>query len=48
MSIAVGLVGAGVMGSEHARILREDTPGAKLAGVCDADPQKPMLQLAVR
>lgn len=40
MSIAVGLVGAGVMGSEHARILREDTPGAKLAGVCDADPQK--------
>lgn len=40
MSIAVGLVGAGVMGSEHARILREDTPGARLAGVCDADPRK--------
>lgn len=40
MSVAVGLVGAGVMGSEHARILREDTPGATLAGVCDADPRR--------
>ncbi|ROM97966.1 Gfo/Idh/MocA family protein [Pseudomonas brassicacearum] len=40
MSIAVGLVGAGVMGSEHARILQEDTPGASLAGICDADPRK--------
>ena len=40
MSISVGLVGAGVMGSEHARILREDTPGATLLGICDADPRK--------
>ncbi|WP_431324786.1 Gfo/Idh/MocA family oxidoreductase [Rhizobium sp. YTU87027] len=37
MSLAVGVIGAGVMGSEHARILAEDTVGAHLAAVCDAD-----------
>lgn len=38
MSLAVGVIGAGVMGTEHARILREETGGAHLAAVCDADP----------
>ena len=38
MSLAVGVIGAGVMGAEHARLLREDTRGAHLAAVCDADP----------
>ncbi|HWA79841.1 MAG TPA: Gfo/Idh/MocA family oxidoreductase [Acetobacteraceae bacterium] len=37
MSLAVGIVGAGVMGADHARILREQTSGAHLAAVCDAD-----------
>ena len=37
MSLAVGVIGAGVMGSEHARILRKETIGAHLAAVCDAD-----------
>ncbi len=37
MSLAVGVIGCGVMGSEHARILREETIGAHLAVVCDAD-----------
>ncbi|HXZ16316.1 MAG TPA: Gfo/Idh/MocA family oxidoreductase [Roseiarcus sp.] len=36
MSAGVGVIGTGVMGSEHARLLRE-TPGAHLAGVFDAD-----------
>jgi myo-inositol 2-dehydrogenase/D-chiro-inositol 1-dehydrogenase len=37
MSVAVGVIGTGVMGSEHARILREETIGAHLAAVCDVD-----------
>jgi myo-inositol 2-dehydrogenase / D-chiro-inositol 1-dehydrogenase len=37
MSLAVGVIGAGVMGAEHARILREQTSGAHLAAVCDTD-----------
>ncbi len=37
MSIGVGVIGTGVMGSEHTRLLRQETPGAHLAGVHDAD-----------
>jgi myo-inositol 2-dehydrogenase / D-chiro-inositol 1-dehydrogenase len=37
MSVAVGVIGTGVMGSEHARLVRRETPGAHLAGVFDAD-----------
>ena len=37
MSLGIGVIGAGVMGAEHARILREDTRGAHLAAVADAD-----------
>ena len=37
MSVSVGVVGTGVMGSEHARLVRCETPGAHLAGVFDAD-----------
>lgn len=37
MSLAVGVIGTGVMGAEHARLLREVTGGAHLAAVCDAD-----------
>ncbi|WP_407158565.1 Gfo/Idh/MocA family oxidoreductase [Bradyrhizobium sp. STM 3557] len=37
MSVGIGIVGTGVMGAEHARILRHQTPGAHLAGIFDAD-----------
>lgn len=37
MSLGIGVIGAGVMGAEHARILREETRGAHLAAVADAD-----------
>lgn len=35
MSIRIALVGAGVMGADHARIIAEDLPGARLQLVCD-------------
>lgn len=37
MSLRVGVIGTGVMGAEHARILREETRGAHLAAVADPD-----------
>jgi myo-inositol 2-dehydrogenase / D-chiro-inositol 1-dehydrogenase len=37
MSLAIGVIGTGVMGAEHARLLREATNGAHLAAVYDAD-----------
>ncbi len=40
MSVGVGLIGTGVMGSEHARLLESDIPGARLAGVFDADASR--------
>ena len=36
MSVRIGLVGAGVMGEDHARIVAEELPGATLQVVCDA------------
>ncbi|MBB5223147.1 myo-inositol 2-dehydrogenase/D-chiro-inositol 1-dehydrogenase [Amaricoccus macauensis] len=38
MSLRVGVIGTGVMGAEHARILCEETRGAHLAAVADTDP----------
>jgi myo-inositol 2-dehydrogenase/D-chiro-inositol 1-dehydrogenase len=40
MTLAVGVIGAGVMGAEHARLLREEIGGAYLAAVADADPSR--------
>jgi myo-inositol 2-dehydrogenase / D-chiro-inositol 1-dehydrogenase len=40
MSLAVGVIGTGVMGAEHARLLRCVTNGAYLAAVCDADAHR--------
>ena len=37
MTIRIGLIGAGIMGSDHARIFATQIPGAKLQAVCDAD-----------
>jgi myo-inositol 2-dehydrogenase/D-chiro-inositol 1-dehydrogenase len=38
VSIRVGIVGVGVMGSDHARILASQVPGAKVQAIYDADP----------
>ena len=37
MTLAVGVIGTGVMGAEHARLLREEVRGGRLAAVCDVD-----------
>ena len=37
MSIRIAVVGAGVMGADHAKIVAEDLPGARLQVVCDMD-----------
>ena len=37
MSIRVAVIGAGVMGADHARIVAAEIPGAELRCVCDAD-----------
>jgi myo-inositol 2-dehydrogenase/D-chiro-inositol 1-dehydrogenase len=37
MSIGVGIIGAGIMGADHARIVAGQVAGAHLAAVCDAD-----------
>jgi myo-inositol 2-dehydrogenase / D-chiro-inositol 1-dehydrogenase len=37
MTLAVGVIGLGVMGAEHLRLLREKTGGARVVAVCDAD-----------
>ncbi|MEM7043415.1 MAG: Gfo/Idh/MocA family oxidoreductase [Pseudomonadota bacterium] len=40
MSIRVAVIGAGVMGADHARIVAEDLPGAVLQVVCDASEER--------
>ncbi len=40
MTIGIGIIGAGIMGADHARILQEGVAGARLAGVQDADPAR--------
>lgn len=37
MTIRVALIGAGIMGADHARIIATQIPGAVLQVVCDAD-----------
>jgi myo-inositol 2-dehydrogenase / D-chiro-inositol 1-dehydrogenase len=40
VSIRIGLIGCGVMGLDHARLLMSAIGGAELAGVYDADPAR--------
>lgn len=40
MTIGIGLIGAGVMGGDHARILTKGVAGAALVAVHDADPAR--------
>ena len=37
MTIRVAVIGAGVMGADHARIIATELPGAELRWICDAD-----------
>ena len=39
-SIGIGVIGAGVMGAEHARLIAREVSGAHLAAVADADPAR--------
>jgi myo-inositol 2-dehydrogenase/D-chiro-inositol 1-dehydrogenase len=40
MSVAIGIVGCGVMGADHARILADGGSGGRLVAVHDADPRR--------
>lgn len=40
MVVRVGVIGCGVMGADHARILAGGTPGAELVAVQDLDPAR--------
>jgi myo-inositol 2-dehydrogenase / D-chiro-inositol 1-dehydrogenase len=37
MTIRIAVIGAGLMGADHAKIVAEDLPGARLQVVCDMD-----------
>ncbi len=37
MTIRIAVIGAGIMGADHAKIVAQDLPGAKLQVVCDVD-----------
>ncbi len=37
MTLSVGVIGLGVMGAEHLRLLREETGGARVVAICDAN-----------
>lgn len=40
MTLSVGVIGLGVMGAEHLRLLREETAGVRVAAICDADAER--------
>ncbi len=40
MTIRIGLIGAGIMGADHARILSQQIAGASLQFICDADQSR--------
>ena len=40
MSVRVGIIGVGIMGADHARILASHVPGAVLQTLYDADPAR--------
>ncbi|MER8375768.1 Gfo/Idh/MocA family oxidoreductase [Mesorhizobium sp. M1338] len=43
MTIRIAVIGAGLMGADHAKIVAEELPGAKLQLVCDMDEQRARL-----
>ena len=44
MTLSVGVIGLGVMGAEHLRLLREETGGARVVAICDADAARAQSQ----
>lgn len=40
MSVRLAIIGAGIMGSDHARIFAEELPGAAIAVICDASQDR--------
>jgi myo-inositol 2-dehydrogenase/D-chiro-inositol 1-dehydrogenase len=40
MTVRIAVIGAGLMGADHARIIAEDLPGATLQLVCDMDDRR--------
>ena len=40
MTLRIGLIGAGIMGADHARLFAEDVPGTSLQTICDADEKR--------
>ena len=43
MPLRIAVIGAGIMGSDHARILHRFVSGAEVAGVADIDPSRAQL-----
>ena len=40
MTIRIAVIGAGIMGADHARIVAHDLPRATLQVVCDTDADR--------
>lgn len=40
MPVRIGVIGVGVMGAEHARLLSQEVSGSEVAVVCDVDPTR--------
>ena len=40
MTLRIGIIGAGIMGADHARIFAEEVPGTLLQVICDADQKR--------
>ncbi len=40
MTLSVGVIGLGVMGAEHLRLLREETAGVQVTAICDANAER--------
>lgn len=40
MTVRIAVIGAGIMGSDHARIFAEEIPGAKVIAICDASRER--------
>jgi myo-inositol 2-dehydrogenase / D-chiro-inositol 1-dehydrogenase len=40
VTVRIGIIGAGIMGADHARIFAEDVSGASVQVICDADQMR--------
>jgi myo-inositol 2-dehydrogenase / D-chiro-inositol 1-dehydrogenase len=40
MTLRIGIIGAGIMGADHARIFAEEVPGTSLQVICDSDKNR--------